>query len=121
MKEFRWALLLLALSPLILTLLPLHRTALFDGFDASSVRAQRVLICGASGGLGEQMAYRYAELGAELVLVARREAQLGVVAAEARRRGAAGELVFGCLLLFVTFCQENAGQGGMARYTRVTR
>ena len=89
----RHALLLLMFSPLILTLLPLHRTALLDGFDASRVHAQRVLICGASGGLGEQMAYRYAELGASLVLVARRESQLRKVAAEARRRGAAGELV----------------------------
>ena len=85
----RRALLLLALSPLILTLVPLHHVAPFDGFDSAQVRGQRVLVCGASGGLGEQMAYQYAKLGARLVLVARREAELEKVAEEARRLGAA--------------------------------
>ena len=96
--------LLLLLSPLLLTLLPLHHTALLDGFDGARVRAQRVLVCGASGGLGEQMAYRYAELGASLVFVARRETQLAKVAHEAVRRGAACESrVCVCVCVFICF------------------
>lgn len=36
----------------------------------------RVLLTGASAGIGEQMAYHYARFGAEMVLTARREAVL---------------------------------------------
>ena len=67
---------------------PLHHIALFDGFDPSAVRGQRVVICGASGGLGEQMAYKYAKLGANLALVARRPKELERVADEALKLGA---------------------------------
>lgn len=38
-----------------------------------SVRGARVLVTGASMGIGEQMAYHYARLGAQLVITARRE------------------------------------------------
>ncbi len=79
---------LLLLLPLLLTVLPLHRVAPFDGFRAARVRGQRVLIYGASQGLGEEMAYEYARLGARVALVARRAPQLEKVAAEARARGA---------------------------------
>ena len=88
MGLFKQAAVLLLLTPLLITVLPLHRVAPFDGFDPVRVRGQRVLIYGASQGLGEEMAYEYAKLGAAIALVARRAPQLEKVAAEARARGA---------------------------------
>ncbi|KFW72595.1 Hydroxysteroid 11-beta-dehydrogenase 1-like [Pygoscelis adeliae] len=47
-----------------------------DPFNPESLSAARVLLTGASAGIGEQMAYHYARFGAEIVLTARREAVL---------------------------------------------
>ncbi|NWY05125.1 DHI1L protein, partial [Nothoprocta ornata] len=47
-----------------------------DTFDPESLSGARVLLTGASAGIGEQMAYHYASFGAEIVLTARREAVL---------------------------------------------
>lgn len=38
-----------------------------------SLRGARVVVTGASTGIGEQMAYHYARFGAQLVITARRE------------------------------------------------
>ena len=82
---------LLFLLPILLSIVPIF--TITDGFDPSIVKGQRVLICGASGGIGEQMVYKYAELGAHIGLVARRKKQLEVVAKEALARGAASVIV----------------------------
>ncbi|NXL93256.1 DHI1L protein, partial [Alectura lathami] len=47
-----------------------------DAFNPESLSGARVLVTGASAGIGEQMAYHYARFGAEIVLTARREAVL---------------------------------------------
>ncbi|NXF72314.1 DHI1L protein, partial [Sclerurus mexicanus] len=47
-----------------------------DPFVPESLCGARVLLTGASAGIGEQMAYHYARFGAEIVLTARREAVL---------------------------------------------
>ncbi|KFV01868.1 Hydroxysteroid 11-beta-dehydrogenase 1-like [Pterocles gutturalis] len=47
-----------------------------DPFNPVSLSGARVLLTGASAGIGEQMAYHYARFGAEIVLTARREAVL---------------------------------------------
>ena len=48
-------------------------------FLAESVRGKNVLITGASSGIGEQMAYMYAQHGANVFITARREQQLQTV------------------------------------------
>ncbi|NWT16355.1 DHI1L protein, partial [Vireo altiloquus] len=47
-----------------------------DDFNPESLSGARVLVTGASAGIGEQIAYHYARFGAEIVLTARREAVL---------------------------------------------
>lgn len=40
---------------------------------SESLRGARVVVTGASTGIGEQMAYHYARFGAQIVITARRE------------------------------------------------
>uniref|UniRef100_A0A8C7LMS2 Uncharacterized protein n=1 Tax=Oncorhynchus kisutch TaxID=8019 RepID=A0A8C7LMS2_ONCKI len=54
----------------------------------SSVRCARVLVTGASTGIGEQVAYHYAKTGAQVVITARREYALQKVAANCTSLGA---------------------------------
>ncbi|XP_072245858.1 hydroxysteroid 11-beta-dehydrogenase 1-like protein [Leuresthes tenuis] len=58
------------------------------GFDPESLRGARVLVTGASTGIGEQMAYHYARFGAEIVITARREKVLQQVAEKCLSLGA---------------------------------
>ena len=91
----RWTIksccLFIALLPILLSILPIF--TITDGFDPANVQGKRVLICGASGGIGEEIVYKYAELGAHIGLVARRKTQLERVAKEALARGAASVVV----------------------------
>ncbi|XP_054458691.1 hydroxysteroid 11-beta-dehydrogenase 1-like protein [Anoplopoma fimbria] len=57
-------------------------------FDAESLRGARVLVTGASTGIGEQMAYHYARFGAQIVITARREKVLQQVAEKCLSLGA---------------------------------
>ncbi|XP_033478321.2 hydroxysteroid 11-beta-dehydrogenase 1-like protein [Epinephelus lanceolatus] len=57
-------------------------------FDAESLRGARVLVTGASTGIGEQMAYHYACFGAQIVITARREKVLQQVAEKCLSLGA---------------------------------
>ncbi|NXI54544.1 DHI1L protein, partial [Chloroceryle aenea] len=59
-----------------------------DPFNPESLAGARVLLTGASAGIGEQMAYHYARLGAEIVLTARREAVLQKVVEKCLALGA---------------------------------
>ena len=59
-----------------------------ENFDPESVRGKKVVICGASTGIGEELAYQYAKLGAQLLLVARREEALTKVVARCKELGA---------------------------------
>ncbi|XP_029427041.1 hydroxysteroid 11-beta-dehydrogenase 1-like protein A [Rhinatrema bivittatum] len=52
------------------------------------VQGKRVLVTGSSTGIGEQIAYQLASLGAHVLLTARREKQLKEVAAKCLRLGA---------------------------------
>ncbi|XP_024899193.1 hydroxysteroid 11-beta-dehydrogenase 1-like protein isoform X2 [Pteropus alecto] len=47
-----------------------------DNFDPASLQGARVLLTGASAGVGEELAYHYARLGSHLVLTAHAEALL---------------------------------------------
>ncbi len=60
---------------------------LVDRFDPETVRGKNVVITGASTGLGEQMAYHYARLGANILITARREQQLKEVIEKCKELG----------------------------------
>ena len=55
------------------------------------LRGRRVVITGASQGIGEQLAYQHCAAGASVLLVARSASRLASVAEECRRRAAAQE------------------------------
>lgn len=57
-------------------------------FDEESLRGARVLVTGASTGIGEQLAYHYARFGAQIVITARREKVLQQVAEKCLSLGA---------------------------------
>ncbi|PWA20942.1 hypothetical protein CCH79_00007299 [Gambusia affinis] len=57
-------------------------------FDPESLRGARVLVTGASSGIGEQMAYHYARFGAQIVITARREKVLQQVTEKCLSLGA---------------------------------
>ncbi|CAL1593830.1 unnamed protein product [Knipowitschia caucasica] len=57
-------------------------------FQPESLRGARVLVTGASTGIGEQMAYHYARFGAQIVITARREKVLQQVADKCLSLGA---------------------------------
>lgn len=59
-----------------------------ENFDPETLRGKKVVICGASTGIGEELAYQYAKLGAQLLLVARREEELKKVVARCGDLGA---------------------------------
>ena len=59
-------------------------------FPLDSLRNKAVVITGASAGIGEQMAYRYARLGARLLITARREARLKEVSQGLIQTGMSG-------------------------------
>ncbi len=60
---------------------------LVDRFDPETVRGKNVIVTGASTGIGEQMAYHYARLGANIVITARREHRLQQVIDKCREIG----------------------------------
>nr|XP_057930080.1 hydroxysteroid 11-beta-dehydrogenase 1-like protein [Doryrhamphus excisus] len=57
-------------------------------FKAESLRGAKVLVTGASSGIGEQMAYHYATFGAQIVITARREKVLQQVVEKCLSLGA---------------------------------
>ncbi|XP_007440169.1 hydroxysteroid 11-beta-dehydrogenase 1-like protein A [Python bivittatus] len=59
-----------------------------ETFSAEMVRGMRVLVTGSSSGIGEQMAYEFARMGAHLMLTARRENRLQEVMQKCQKLGA---------------------------------
>jgi len=85
-----------ALIPLaLLAFLEPLRTAVTQAiwYDPAEMRGIKVIVTGASAGIGEQMAYEYARLGAHVALISRRESVLRNVAAKCLELGAASAVV----------------------------
>ncbi|XP_070559672.1 hydroxysteroid 11-beta-dehydrogenase 1-like protein isoform X2 [Ptychodera flava] len=59
-----------------------------DTFDPESIRGKKVIVTGASTGIGEQIAYHYARLGAKILITARRENLLKEVSKKCIELGA---------------------------------
>eukprot|EP00058_Branchiostoma_floridae_P026524 XP_002612015.1 hypothetical protein BRAFLDRAFT_86986 [Branchiostoma floridae] len=59
-----------------------------DDFDPEKLRGATVVITGCSTGIGEEVAYQYARLGAKILITARRENRLKEVVAKAVSLGA---------------------------------
>ena len=79
----RLSTLLLAASVAVCWLLLLTHD---EGSWRATLAGKRVVICGASQGIGEQLAYVYCEAGASVLLVSRSQSRLNSVASECRRR-----------------------------------
>ncbi|XP_032989724.1 hydroxysteroid 11-beta-dehydrogenase 1-like protein isoform X4 [Rhinolophus ferrumequinum] len=79
-----------AMKVLLLTVLGALFFAYYwaDNFDPASLQGARVLLTGASAGVGEELAYHYARLGSHLVLTAHTEAFLQKVVGNCRKLGA---------------------------------
>ncbi|XP_045180991.2 hydroxysteroid 11-beta-dehydrogenase 1-like protein [Mercenaria mercenaria] len=60
---------------------------IIDDFDPGTVKGKRVVVTGASTGIGEQLAYHYARLGANIFITARRENRLKEVLQKCRKLG----------------------------------
>ncbi|GAB6026585.1 hypothetical protein CHUAL_012998 [Chamberlinius hualienensis] len=63
---------------------------LFTGktFNPEEIRGKRVLVTGASSGIGKQIAFKYAALGAKLIITARRKELLDEVEKKCKELGA---------------------------------
>lgn len=61
-----------------------------------NLKERTVLVTGASAGIGEEIAYRFAEAGSSLILTARRESELQRVAEKCLRLGAKKAIVKLC-------------------------
>ncbi|XP_060105344.1 hydroxysteroid 11-beta-dehydrogenase 1-like protein B [Heteronotia binoei] len=59
-----------------------------ESFSAEKVQGKRVLVTGSSAGIGEQIAYEFARMGANVMLTARRENLLEEVAQKCLELGA---------------------------------
>ncbi|SII37981.1 Fatty acyl-CoA reductase [Mycobacteroides abscessus subsp. abscessus] len=72
--------------------LPLVRARLDPNYGAP-IKGKRVLITGASSGIGEEAAYQFGKLGAKVIVVARREDLLAEVAARIIAEGGEAEAI----------------------------
>ncbi|XP_034955223.1 hydroxysteroid 11-beta-dehydrogenase 1-like protein A [Zootoca vivipara] len=61
----------------------------WESFSEEMVRGKRILVTGSSSGIGEQMAYEFARMGAHLMLTARNETRLQKVVQKCLKLGAA--------------------------------
>ncbi|XP_033112385.1 hydroxysteroid 11-beta-dehydrogenase 1-like protein [Anneissia japonica] len=59
-----------------------------DTFDPETIKGKRVLITGASSGIGEAVAYKFCSMGAKVLVTARRESRLQQVMKQCRKLGA---------------------------------
>ncbi|NWI69918.1 DHI1 dehydrogenase, partial [Todus mexicanus] len=75
--------------PLLGLLLALYFYSAPENFDEEMLRGKRVIVTGASTGIGEQMAYHLARMEAHLLLTARTEAKLQKVVERCLELGAA--------------------------------
>ncbi|XP_069801297.1 11-beta-hydroxysteroid dehydrogenase 1 [Dendropsophus ebraccatus] len=83
------ALLNKALLALVGVLLAIYFYAGKEEFQPEMLKGKRVIVTGASSGIGEQMAYHLAKMGSHVVITARTEVRLKKVVEKCRKLGAA--------------------------------
>ncbi|KAL3683481.1 hypothetical protein R1sor_001503 [Riccia sorocarpa] len=79
---------------------------LIRSFRKENLKNHVVVITGASSGIGEELAYKYAQRGTRLVLAARRVEKLNKVAEKARSIGAVETLVVRCDVTLEEDCKN---------------
>ncbi|KAL3683482.1 hypothetical protein R1sor_001504 [Riccia sorocarpa] len=79
---------------------------LIRSFRKEDLKNKVVVITGASSGIGEQLAYKYAKRHTRLVLAARREEKLNEIAEKARSIGAVETLVVPCDVTIEEDCKN---------------
>nr|XP_028566943.1 hydroxysteroid 11-beta-dehydrogenase 1-like protein B isoform X2 [Podarcis muralis] len=75
-------------APVLIAVLAFYAYT-WESFSEEMVRGKRVLVTGSSTGIGEQMAYEFAWMGAHLMLTARNETRLQKVVQNCLKLGAA--------------------------------
>ncbi|XP_074123514.1 11-beta-hydroxysteroid dehydrogenase 1 [Sminthopsis crassicaudata] len=87
--SFLMALLKMGFLPVLGLLLAYYFYPTTNDFRSEMLQGKRVIVTGASTGIGEQIAYHLARMGAHLVVTARTETKLKKVIAECLKLGAA--------------------------------
>jgi 3-hydroxy acid dehydrogenase / malonic semialdehyde reductase len=75
-----------ALLCIFLLLMYFHRTYIYSWTNMTTLKNDLVFITGASSGIGRSCAYKFAEAGARLILIARRKERLEKLAAELKKQ-----------------------------------
>ncbi|XP_033625378.1 corticosteroid 11-beta-dehydrogenase isozyme 1-like [Asterias rubens] len=77
-----------AILVLVMALCFRYYSRTVDNFNEAAIKGKRVVVTGASSGIGEQIAYHYARRGARLLITSRTEANLERVVSLCKQLGA---------------------------------
>ncbi|XP_063306972.1 11-beta-hydroxysteroid dehydrogenase 1 [Pelobates fuscus] len=82
-----------------------------DGFEPSMLKGKKVIVTGASSGIGEQMAYHLAQMGSHILITARTEEKLKKVVEKCVKLGAASAHYIPGSMDNMTFAKQVVQEG----------